>query len=634
MTEASIDIPMIPEKMEPETVGVERNSAKKVNSLNGGTKILSRYLRGSPGSCHDYCKYGRKHGVEVKERIPLRKCIKVRQSEAQDLETAVSSAERRKKFVISPEPCQDSEANEHDDLDASKKEASSSSKEVTASTASQEGIDGEIILEGIDVSVEEDPNGSISKPEESEASSVPRQTDIETEKGKELLESSSNRKTSKIRSKEVRKLVLGEKKVSGPPSIPLSPKRSLRRVSDVPTQKAKSLVKQPHLRSQSKVKNVEPEHTSNEDVPEKTLYVIESTLENRSSEPTQDDDHTTQLSQSSTSATRAPPSSRKNSKSTTRIGSHASQSPPSPSLGKKGLRHTRHETPSTKPPLSSLQSSSSSSISLSECIDGKENGLHDTSLHQTEVSEKKKKKGVNSKTDQKKIGNTKGERRNSTRKVGILASESRSSATQKLKFRRGTILDLKPVDNTPRRLKFRRVKLHGEIQNGKEDVKNTGIKSNEAALAESSEFGTKTRPEKVVIRNQNAEGTNSSITARRSMRRKGTSEGEAIGTKTSSEKVIPKHQNAEVATRRNLRRREIIRSELSSAGKTNSEKVVLRHQNMAGKKEVRSLFNNVIEETASKLVVTRKSKVKALVGAFETVISLQDAKPPATVGTS
>jgi len=37
------------------------------------------------------------------------------------------------------------------------------------------------------------------------------------------------------------------------------------------------------------------------------------------------------------------------------------------------------------------------------------------------------------------------------------------------------------------------------------------------------------------------------------------------------------------------------------------------------------LLNNVIEETASRLVAeARKSKVKALVGAFETVISLQE----------
>uniref|UniRef100_A0A5B7BSX6 Putative muscle M-line assembly protein unc-89 isoform X2 n=1 Tax=Davidia involucrata TaxID=16924 RepID=A0A5B7BSX6_DAVIN len=64
--------------------------------------------------------------------------------------------------------------------------------------------------------------------------------------------------------------------------------------------------------------------------------------------------------------------------------------------------------------------------------------------------------------------------------------------------------------------------------------------------------------------------------------------------------------------------------------KPESEKVVLRHQHVQGKKDVQSLFNNVIEETASKLVQTRKSKVKALVGAFETVISLQDTNFSAT----
>lgn len=55
--------------------------------------------------------------------------------------------------------------------------------------------------------------------------------------------------------------------------------------------------------------------------------------------------------------------------------------------------------------------------------------------------------------------------------------------------------------------------------------------------------------------------------------------------------------------------------------------IVLRHQDMQEKKDAQGLFNNVIEETASKLVESRKSKVKALVGAFETVISLQDKKP-------
>ncbi|XP_004489440.1 uncharacterized protein [Cicer arietinum] len=71
----------------------------------------------------------------------------------------------------------------------------------------------------------------------------------------------------------------------------------------------------------------------------------------------------------------------------------------------------------------------------------------------------------------------------------------------------------------------------------------------------------------------------------------------------------------------------------SKSGTTNQEKVVLRHQDMQDKKDSQGLLNNVIEETASKLVEARKSKVKALVGAFETVISLQEKKPSANTGT-
>ncbi|CAA0828384.1 Plant calmodulin-binding protein-related [Striga hermonthica] len=64
-----------------------------------------------------------------------------------------------------------------------------------------------------------------------------------------------------------------------------------------------------------------------------------------------------------------------------------------------------------------------------------------------------------------------------------------------------------------------------------------------------------------------------------------------------------------------------------SREEVSSEKVVLKHQDVQGKKGHQGLFNNVIEQTASKLVESRKSKVKALVGAFETVISLQESKP-------
>ena len=66
----------------------------------------------------------------------------------------------------------------------------------------------------------------------------------------------------------------------------------------------------------------------------------------------------------------------------------------------------------------------------------------------------------------------------------------------------------------------------------------------------------------------------------------------------------------------------------SAAARDAGAEVVVLRRRQDGKETKRQeqvLLNNVIEETASRLVAeARKSKVKALVGAFETVISLQE----------
>ncbi|KAF7071217.1 hypothetical protein CFC21_076600 [Triticum aestivum] len=49
--------------------------------------------------------------------------------------------------------------------------------------------------------------------------------------------------------------------------------------------------------------------------------------------------------------------------------------------------------------------------------------------------------------------------------------------------------------------------------------------------------------------------------------------------------------------------------------------VTLRHQKTLERKKSRRLSNNLIEETASRLAKSRKSRVKSLVGAFETLFS-------------
>ncbi|MED6182258.1 hypothetical protein PIB30_026911 [Stylosanthes scabra] len=60
--------------------------------------------------------------------------------------------------------------------------------------------------------------------------------------------------------------------------------------------------------------------------------------------------------------------------------------------------------------------------------------------------------------------------------------------------------------------------------------------------------------------------------------------------------------------------------------------VALRHHLKNKKNDEEALQNNVIEETANKLVEIQRSKVKALVGAFETIISQQNSNSPKPVG--
>lgn len=95
-------------------------------------------------------------------------------------------------------------------------------------------------------------------------------------------------------------------------------------------------------------------------------------------------------------------------------------------------------------------------------------------------------------------------------------------------------------------------------------------------------------------------------------------------------KVLGENQNGPADETRVGRVRRLVSGGALNGNKTESTKVVLRHQDVEGRKDTQSLYNNVIEETASKLVETRKSKVKALVGAFESLISLQDTKPSET----
>ncbi|XP_076926992.1 uncharacterized protein LOC143590376 [Bidens hawaiensis] len=170
------------------------------------------------------------------------------------------------------------------------------------------------------------------------------------------------------------------------------------------------------------------------------------------------------------------------------------------------------------------------------------------------------------------------------RKGKMVISDDKNEQGVKLRFRRGKILDLQSENNTPRRLKFRR-----RVIDGHESGQNISRKT----------YKSKTLD------------VESEIDIPRQL-------------KFSKGKVMEGNEDKQRASRTSFEKKYV---EDTNESKNGPESVVLKHQIEQEKKDAQGLLNNVIEETASKLVESRKSKVKALVGAFETVISLQDGKP-------
>ncbi|CAK9148014.1 unnamed protein product [Ilex paraguariensis] len=330
--------------------------------------------------------------------------------------------------------------------------------------------------------------------------------------------------------------VMGASKMSKkndkvPPTIYPSPKPPVKKALSTNPGNSRNPKNMSHPMIETSAKKVETEQPSYEKVPEKTLYVIEPNAENQTMGLAENGG-----GQIGADVSLSPPSPeneklRNPQPFTTQLSSSAPLS-----SNNKDLRRTQNATSNKK--SSSFSKKSSSLILLSS-----------KSLRSTQNG------SIRTCKSEKQIPDPKIDTKSRPKRVGRIISEDRDCSPQKLKFRRGKVVDIQSINRSPRRLRFRQQKILSENQNDKP--------------------ATKTRSLRDVV-----------------------SDGESKGTKSESVKVV------------------------------------LRHQIVEGRKDTQSLFNNVIEETASKLVQTRKSKVKALVGAFETVISLQDRKPQPAISTS
>ncbi|KAL0431750.1 UNVERIFIED_CONTAM: hypothetical protein Sradi_0801000 [Sesamum radiatum] len=192
------------------------------------------------------------------------------------------------------------------------------------------------------------------------------------------------------------------------------------------------------------------------------------------------------------------------------------------------------------------------------------------------------------------IGNVqpvKGNHNKTVRKSRLVLSEDKYCSPVKLKFRSGKVLDLPSENNTPRRLIFRR-------------SRSSGNKAAEGFVSDnkkSVEIGT----------SEPVGDLHSSNNSPRILRFR--------------RPRVAWPEDGKVDLKRRIFKKTGGKDDAAGA-ELCSGKVILKHQDVQGKTDVKILLNNVLEETASKLVESRKGKVKALVGAFETVISLHERK--------
>lgn len=580
---------------------IMRNSIDKSDSANGGQNEVPHYLRASTGSCHDLCKYGRKHSFEEKPWKSLRRrSTKPSADELRPVQITVSG-DRNKERLVDDKPATDTD-DRPPDLNQSPDTKSYSRKSKTSldkeKTVKRQPSTPDLPLPGsksysrtLKTSLDKEriakhkPSGDIKN-------HIPDLTSPGTKYLQKPKMSSDAKAYSARRISSGKRTILPKYKPSSTQKSPSPDPPEIVKSVSFPAEKVEDPVKQgsstdnkisggekktTYLSKQHsspmKLKPVKLKPSSSSDNPhgaqgrkninEETGRTIRVAKIPAKKIPAS----TTAISSPKLSVIKAFDSGRagslklvpalKDRNRTSGVKTKTTNNPTKRSNNQKVSEKTLHviktETKNNvlksrvdDLAISSLPSSSSDK-SLSHGKTSSSSSPEEDE-GETEYSGGEGEELISDNHEIREIGKVppiKENHKKYLRKSRVVVSEEKYSSPVKLKFRIGKVVDLKSDNNTPRRLRFRRARVVG-AEDGKGDSRRRTFKN---------------------------AGAND--------------DGPQIS----------------------------------------SEKVVLKHQDVRGKKDAQGLFNNVIEETASKLVESRKSKVKALVGAFETVISLQDTKP-------
>lgn len=279
MAEESTINQMKSEKIEPEDADEKANPNERLTITKVPPKILSRYLSGSRGSCHDLCKYGIPHAVEAKPWSTKNKRFTKKERKTKVREENVTSLAGTKKSGSSSKPSKTSKT-EKGNSPVDIKEVTYE-KIVTTEKNSPP-------FEETDVS--SDRNNSDLRQAQSEPS-LPVQECSKSQLKRETVKNktpsgSSSRKETESRRKQTRKSSTGGKEKPTPPSSPLSSKHNVKKPQSLSSKSTKNMTRESSLKPHENAEEVKPEQASSDNLPDKILHVTEPASANSSEDLT------------------------------------------------------------------------------------------------------------------------------------------------------------------------------------------------------------------------------------------------------------------------------------------------------------------------------------------------------------
>ncbi|TKY50209.1 micronuclear linker histone polyprotein isoform X1 [Spatholobus suberectus] len=583
MANESVELIVTPEVPESSGVEIRRHSTGKSSSGTSVEKIVPNYLRASTGSCHDFCKYGRKHAFELKERraIPNRATRKQLHHSSEDSVGGTMMSVTRLSASVDCKPTKMSKVKLKGSVDSKTwiSDTSNTYKQElpTKLFDSQKERGNEVLVNRNKSSLAKvkpslllkshtspSTRQEISFPSKATSKKVGTSSRSTSRKVEALSKSTPNKMETLLRSTANK-----EGNPSKSTSKVKTSSKSTSNMAKISSQLSSLKGKEMKL-SEKRVTSLNPSSARRKQI--SSMNSSEGVVGQRYSKIKMEKGATsskaTALSSPRLSLRRVASISSRKLKSL-KIASHLKNQ-----LTARKVEHEEHsnneieektlyvinmesenktlqsDQNATYDDESYLPQLSSPKFSVSSISQSLSQGDQEESEYTTSEFEQDSFSGNHEIECMENEETLEVEKEGKPKKDGVVYSKDKDNQMIKLKFRRGKVVENHTEISSPRRLKFRRAKVPGVKANVKGDARKS-FKGSDEALDDSN--GAPTGP----------------------------------------------------------------------------EKVFLRHQDMQDKKDAQGLLNNVIEETASKLVEARKSKVKALVGAFETVISLQEKNPSA-----